>query len=373
VVVWAVQNGVCNLVGAIADGIKHLCDVSSHTVKSGSKASFASGLSTLCIAPIDLHKKFKTDTANLRFNYGGMGDFYGGLEQLVGPPEPAVLNAMVNEHCHSMRSEEQFSVLVNKKEMWTTPMQEWKYVMHPDSKYKTTGIADVERDGRPDNTLAFFMRSTKVRRAKLNLEEVIALRLYTGPMYKHYNTVLRTSIKGHSSLPQTPAPHLNYVTTIHAINSAILKLSRIQRAEKVYWGVADGVLPDKFWCENEFGVRGGVEAGFRSTTTNRDVAFSNFAVPSKLGGASMLFESQMGMVNRGAGVAWCSQYPKEAEVLFAPLTSLEVCKDGESHSLNNSVSGGTNSDLCYVDGNTICVPVRMNCNLQVFGTLMPGV
>ena len=32
----------------------------------------------------------------------------------------------------------------------------------------------------------------------------------------------------------------------------------------------------------------------------------------------------MGMVDRGADISWLSQYPHEKEILFAPLTGLEV-------------------------------------------------
>ena len=35
---------------------------------------------------------------------------------------------------------------------------------------------------------------------------------------------------------------------------------------------------------------------------------------------SVVFEVQMGMIDKGAPVQWCSQYPEEAEILFAPLT-----------------------------------------------------
>ena len=33
---------------------------------------------------------------------------------------------------------------------------------------------------------------------------------------------------------------------------------------------------------------------------------------------------EQGMVNRGADISWLSQYPHEQEILFAPLSSLEV-------------------------------------------------
>lgn len=41
-------------------------------------------------------------------------------------------------------------------------------------------------------------------------------------------------------------------------------------------------------------------------------------------GMPLIFEVQQGLVARGANVAWLSQFPAESEVLFGPLTSLEV-------------------------------------------------
>ena len=37
-------------------------------------------------------------------------------------------------------------------------------------------------------------------------------------------------------------------------------------------GLANGTLPDAFWTENAYGVRGGVEGAFMSTTADRSVA-----------------------------------------------------------------------------------------------------
>ena len=63
-----------------------------------------------------------------------------------------------------------------------------------------------------------------VSEAMLCFEEVLALRLYSGPMFMKYNTVLRDdpvdfleNFKGN-----------RHTTTIHLILSAILKLSRVQ-------------------------------------------------------------------------------------------------------------------------------------------------
>ena len=193
-----------------------------------------------------------------------------------------------------------------------------------------------------------------VHRANLQKWEVIALRLYTGPMFRWYNSVLRFFGEPHDA---TRAPFDSYkargnsencpfVTTIHVLNSAILKLSRQQPAQKVFRGTK-GLLPAEFWNLNESGVRGGIELAFMSTTLDRTVVSSSFS-KSKQGDLepSLIFESQMGMVDRGAAVEWCTQFPGQEEILFAPLTGMEVV--GEP----------------TVDGSAIVVHTRLNSNLQ---------
>ena len=105
-------------------------------------------------------------------------------------------------------------------------------------------------------------------------------------MYVHYNGTLRKRTKG------------AYVTTLHAINSGIIKLSKQTKACTVYRGVAGGVLPEQFWTPNEHGVMGGIELGFMSTTTERDVALMYMQQSGKA--AKMVFEIRMGMIDRGA-------------------------------------------------------------------------
>ena len=47
-------------------------------------------------------------------------------------------------------------------------------------------------------------------------------------------------------------PMLNrYTTTLHAINSAIIKLSKLTVAHKVYRGISGMGLPNEFWIHNE--------------------------------------------------------------------------------------------------------------------------
>jgi hypothetical protein len=49
---------------------------------------------------------------------------------------------------------------------------------------------------------------------------------------------------------------------------------------------------------------------------------------------------------QGGDVQWVSQFPGEKEILFAPLTGLEVAGDP------------------VVEGSTIVVELRLNCNLH---------
>ena len=107
-----------------------------------------------------------------------------------------------------------------------------------------------------------------------------------------YNLVLR----GSSAL----VPHFvdeferlcsgnKYVTSLHACNSAVVKLGKLTSAAIVYRGVS-GLLPEAFWTPNRWGVCGGVENGFMSTTLDRQVAMAYAAS----GAASTVYEIRMG-------------------------------------------------------------------------------
>eukprot|EP00283_Hemiselmis_rufescens_P011563 CAMPEP_0173448318 /NCGR_PEP_ID=MMETSP1357-20121228/40518_1 /TAXON_ID=77926 /ORGANISM="Hemiselmis rufescens, Strain PCC563" /LENGTH=262 /DNA_ID=CAMNT_0014414817 /DNA_START=30 /DNA_END=814 /DNA_ORIENTATION=- len=79
-------------------------------------------------------------------------------------------------------------------------------------------------------------------------------------------------------------------------------------------------LPRKFWKKDEFGCRGGVEFGFLSTSTKKTVAMQysgGKALPT-------ILQMDVGQVDRGATIVFLSQYPYEAEMLFPPLSNLEV-------------------------------------------------
>ena len=66
-------------------------------------------------------------------------------------------------------------------------------------------------------------------------------------------TITYAQAKGHMNL---------YTTTLHVINSGIVKTSKLTYAGKVYRGVSDMELPETFWNANKHGVKGGIEAAF---------------------------------------------------------------------------------------------------------------
>ena len=124
--------------------------------------------------------------------------------------------------------------------------------------------------------------------APLSVHEFVATRLYTGPMFLKYNAVLRgcdTNVPALAERFRALCRGNRYASSIHCINSAIVKLSQLQSAITVYRGVG-GVLPNSFLAPNQFNVRGGVERAFMSTTTDRRVALD---YASSSGGASVVF------------------------------------------------------------------------------------
>jgi len=334
-----------------------------------------------------LHSRFEASGKCFEFEYGSVKDFFAGLEGMLGSPSSDVMTAMERDHA----STKPFDANNAGKVRTTTPRAEWVYVKqkavgekvdetevdrvaekeklpsHKEDK-NAKEVIDVDRQGwKLDN----FADQPKIKKAGLWLEEVAGIRLYTGPMFRPYNAVLR-GIKSTSEYVQKELVELccdaeteaqfkaktitfelakatanMYTTTLHAINSGIVKLSKqtdLTDSPVVFRGVSGGVLPKQFWEKNHHGAIGGVDLSFMSTTPKRDVALGYATSSGKFG--KILFEIRMGMIDRGADVSELSQYPGEKEILFAPLTGLEIA------------SVPRNEDGVLV------IELRLSCNLQ---------
>ena len=134
---------------------------------------------------------------------------------------------------------------------------------------------------------------------------------------------------------------MNIVLVAQCSAPAVLVLLRC--IDTLWLDMQGGVLPAAFWTPNNHNVRGGIELAFMSTTTDRSIAMNYARADDK---PSIVFEMQMGMIDRGAPLQWCSQFPKEEEILFAPLTGVEVV--------------GTPK----VEQSVMVVELRLNCNLH---------
>jgi len=310
---------------------------------------------------IELHSKFIDEGEERELSYDGLGAWYGGLEDRVGPPDPSVRQAMLREHCNAADSREYFTT--SNYGIETTPKIEWHFVTDGTSgALETLGLEKwpCERKGalRVATPPTFFDVERQKRNRELhdldstplNEDEFIAARIYTGPIYVKLNGVLRHAGRETDERFQRLCHGNRYTTTLHACNSAIVKLSKLTVATKVYRGVSGALLPSQFWTRDEYGVRGGVERAFLSTTRDREVALDYAAARSKAGreGSELIFEISMGAVDRGADLSWLSQcgcrcpsctsawpathatlphehrYPHEQETLVGPMALLEL-------------------------------------------------
>lgn len=144
-------------------------------------------------------------------------------------------------------------------------------------------------------------------------------------MFVKYNGVLRAKIeKLGKRIFERAFLELNllnrYVTTLHAINSALLKLSVLTQKTKLYRGLKNVTLPEEFYEQSELGNLGGVDHAFMSASTQEEVARGYAGGGSVTG---IVLEIHQGMVDRGADLSWLSQYPHEKEVCFGALSCIE--------------------------------------------------
>ena len=328
-------------------------------------------------------EKYESGDDLQKLEMGNLASFYGGLEAKLGSPHPNLSTAMEAEHtqradCLREFTNSNYGITTTSKVEWlfvTQPEsaptwpQEAKLLVHvnndtisPAAEQGTPGAANSRwsrlrvkprleqrikmRKPMPTAEMRAVIKQRNTELAAIGetsmlVEEGIGARLYTGPMFVKYNTVLR-SMGGGAATAAKQLLHGNlYTTTLHVISSSIVKLSKLTRAVKVYRGISGMALPEAFHEANQYGVRGGVEPAFMSTTCDRDVAL---AYARSRGRASVIFEIQQGMVDRGADMRSFSQYPFEEEIVFSPLTSLEVL--------------GT-----HIEGRVLVVEARTSINL----------
>jgi hypothetical protein len=267
--------------------LSRLAHVLTRGIRDLAAASAATGA--------ELHAKFVSESMP-DLSYGKLNSFFEGLEGLIGSPNPNLLDAMAHEHCAGPDAKLMFTTF--NYSISTFSPWEWYFVYDPDKgrtevlppdqdwpceQYPVAVVPRSEiRRYRKAQSLASFDLVMRDKNQKLELEgakklqtvEFVASRLYTGPMFMKYNTALRMCGKDPRFVEEfKKLNHGNmYTTTLHVINSAIVKLGKITAQSKVYRGISGRTLPKDFMDPARTEPKGGIELGFMSTTHDKSVA-----------------------------------------------------------------------------------------------------
>ena len=111
--------------------------------------------------------------------------------------------------------------------------------------------------------------------AFLTLNEVTALRLYSGPAYQPINAFLRNVTKVTGAYREQLSRHasLTFAATCRHIIDGIRKLSAVATSEETsshLWRGVRGELPRAFWVPDEIGTVVATETAFMSTSASRE-------------------------------------------------------------------------------------------------------
>ena len=204
---------------------------------------------------------------------GGLPAFFNGLEPRIGSPDPKVLKDMAADH--QERADANVEFTTGNYSVVTTSDIEWKFVFEPETAIRWP----IEERLMNDPATKQHMRKllpVEILQRRMDLQnkrleaigetdrltwaEVVGGRMYTGPMFVKYNGLLRgldspvpflknsmiqlccakevsdrfmgeakTWQAASGSLPYEAArKQLNfYTTTIHVINSCIVKMGKL--------------------------------------------------------------------------------------------------------------------------------------------------
>jgi len=180
---------------------------------------------------------------------------------------------------------------------------------------------------------------------RLTLQEVLSIRLYTGPAYEPLNNFVRSIRTLASELRELMlASPLTFAQTVYHIESGVRTLSAVAETRggmTLFRGLA-GKLPDGFFDPDQMGIICLTEPAMLSTSTKEDEAIQ-YCLDKPIGPYWLMKilpgqEDDTGFHN-GADVAALSQYAKEAEVLFPPLTFLVVQTDAAGSAMKETRKG----------------------------------
>jgi len=197
--------------------------------------------------------------------------------------------------------------------------------------------------------------------ALLTLEEVVAIRLYSGPAYAPINAFLRQVAKLDGVFRREVATHvgLTFAATVRNIVCGIRKLAAVatpQEASAPLWRGVRGELPRAFWVADEQGLVCATDLAFMSTSRNR---LTPLDYMERGGAANVLWQLEPKVESDaafhcGADISMLSQFAAEEEVLFPPCTMLSVTESmdetstGRARAQSLAKSSTTEGDKTFV-------------------------
>ena len=194
------------------------------------------------------------------------------------------------------------------------------YVAHQ-AAFAETVIWGNRDTGRDQMRLADFLAAPQATKAKLRLEHVLALRLYTAtPVSFALNGPLRNFKRDGATVmkPIRMGGKHPFPVTVTVLNDAIKRLRDTEgKAVVTLWrGLKNMHLKD----DSDFLLAGGVEMSSMSTSYDLRTALFYSLSPH-----SILFKIvTRSFMERGADLEWISCFPEERECLFPPCTFLSA-------------------------------------------------
>ena len=267
---------------------------------------------------------------SVALTYNNRESFLHGLDDLIAMPALTMEGEFLRDGPSSTWKD--------WKGVTYTSRREWEYVNGPAKRKEgcTPGTRDAENDGKtPQQFLELMNAFIRQRReqghgtmlddahAYLSLDEVLAVRLYSGPAYQPINTFLRQISSLNSTFRATVSQHpsLTFAATVGHICRAIRKLAAVANDEEANAGLWRGVrgeLDKAFWFPDAQGMVCAVDMAFMSTSRSRQppIDYMDGSGPNVLWQLYPKPESDSGF-HRGASIELLSQFAGEKEVLFA--------------------------------------------------------
>jgi ankyrin repeat protein len=172
-------------------------------------------------------------------------------------------------------------------------------------------------------------------------------------MYMMYNCVLARWSNPAVMWDTLRSGNNLFTTTLSVLVSAVQKLSTITVIPdglKLYRGTGGLVyLPEHFSKPDKFNCRGMTEWAFMSCSEDKEVAIA-YSGAAEGRPHAMVLEIEPSFVDRGAVVSEFSQYPKELETLFLPMSYV--------------VQSGQRRVEQSATGEMTIIPVRVSVNLK---------